>query len=180
MRTSFIIIVFSVIWGQNIWSQKYFTKTGQVSFFSDASLEKIEATNKSATCVFDPASNKIEWGVLIKGFQFEKALMQEHFNENYMESTKFPKATFKGVVSGFNASHQGSQKVKVSGELTMHGVTKPINIDAVMHVKGTNIEASSTFNVALADYKISIPAVVKDQIAKVVKINISGVLVPLK
>src|SRR5690606_25912300 len=77
---------------------KYFTKEGKISFSSDAPMEKIEAHNRKANSVIDAASGKMEWSVLIKAFQFEKALMQEHFNENYMESDKFPKAVFKGVI----------------------------------------------------------------------------------
>jgi hypothetical protein len=153
--------------------QKFFTKTGNIFFSATSSMEKIEATNKSANCVFDAASSKIEWGVLLKGFQFEKALMQEHFNENYVESTKFPKSTFKGTVSGFDAKKGGVQSVKVVGDLTIHGVTKSITTSGTMTVKGNAIAVDATFNVLLADYKIDIPSVVKDQIAKSVKINIA-------
>ena len=78
--------------------QKYFTKTGHISFYSDTPLEKIEGHNKSSNCVLDVATGKLEVATLVKGFQFEKALMQEHFNENYMESDKFPKAVFKGQI----------------------------------------------------------------------------------
>jgi polyisoprenoid-binding protein YceI len=179
MNKSNFLIALVLMFAQIGMSQKYFTKTGNVSFFSDASLEKIEAQNKSATCVFDQASNKMEWGVLVKGFQFEKALMQEHFNENYLESSKYPKATFKGTVTGYDPKKTGAQKVKVSGDLTMHGVTKAITTDGTMTSKGNNIEANATFNVILADYKISIPSVVKDQVSKVVRITINSSLTPL-
>jgi hypothetical protein len=83
--------------------QKYFTKTGTISFFSETPMEKIEAQTKSANCVLDASTGKLEFAVLIKSFQFEKALMQEHFNENYMESTKFPKSTFKGQLDNFSS-----------------------------------------------------------------------------
>jgi polyisoprenoid-binding protein YceI len=181
IKKSTAIALFAMVLVNNcIVAQKFFTKTGNVSFNSTATLEKIEATNKSANCVFDAATTKMEWGVLVKGFQFEKALMQEHFNENYMESTKFPKATFKGTVSGFDPKKSGTQSVKVTGDLTMHGVTKPLATTGTMTVKDGNIVVDAVFSVALADYKIDIPAVVKDQIAKTVKIKVSTSLAPLK
>ena len=98
MKQVFFAIIFMVSINQVSTAQKYFSKTGQIYFVSDTPMEKIEATNKSSNCVLDMASGKLEFGVLIKGFQFEKALMQEHFNENYMESNKFPKSIFKGQV----------------------------------------------------------------------------------
>lgn len=163
--------------------QKYFTKTGHISFYSDTPLEKIEGHNKSSNCVLDIATGKIEFGTLIKGFQFEKALMQEHFNENYMESNKFPKATFKGQIDNYaaiNVTKNGKIPVKVSGDLTIHGVTKKVTTDAVLTVANGKIETSATFNILVADYGIVIPALVKDQIAKSVKINVAATLDPLK
>jgi polyisoprenoid-binding protein YceI len=159
--------------------QKYFTKTGHVSFYSDTPLEKIEAQNKSSNCVLDLATGKLEFAVLIKGFQFEKALMQEHFNENYLESNKFPKATFKGQIDNYNkidVTKNGKSTVKVSGDLTLHGVTKKLNTDAVVEVKSGKIDADATFNILVADYNISIPSLVKDQIAKSVKVKVDATL----
>ena len=95
MKYSIYILILLLSHVTMVSGQKYFTKTGQISFNANTSIEKIEAINKSASCVMDVETGKIEFGVLVKGFQFEKALMQEHFNENYLESSKFPKATFK-------------------------------------------------------------------------------------
>ena len=83
-------------------AQKYFTRSGKISFYSDTPMEKIEAKNGSATSVLDTESGKMEFAVLIKGFQFAKSLMQDHFNENYMESSKYPKALFKGEISNID------------------------------------------------------------------------------
>ncbi len=177
--TSCLLILFCFLLTSQSFGQKSFTKTGSIYFSAGSSLEKIEATNKAANCVFDASTNKIEWGVLIKGFQFEKALMQEHFNENYLESTKFPKATFKGTVSGFDPKKSGVQNVKVTGDLTMHGVTKVITTDGTINVKDGKLDVLANFSAALADYKIDIPAVVKEQIAKVVKIKVSASLAAL-
>ncbi len=163
--------------------QKYFTKTGHISFYSDTPLEKIEGHNKSSNCVLDVATGKLEVATLVKGFQFEKALMQEHFNENYMESDKFPKAVFKGQIDNYSKldiSKNGKVTVKVSGDLTMHGVTKKVTTDAVVSINSGKIIADANFNVLLADFNIKIPALVKDQIAKSLKIKVACTLEPLK
>jgi hypothetical protein len=166
------IAVFAVI---NVNAQKYFTKTGQISFFSSTPIENIEAITNSASTVYDSESGKIQWAVLIKSFEFEKALMQEHFNENYMESSKYPKATFKGEIKDFenlNLDKDGTYVVDVVGDLTIHGVTKPIKSKATFKVLDGKITASSDFDVFVADYKIEVPAVVKENIAKEIEISI--------
>ncbi|MFZ1705775.1 MAG: YceI family protein [Saprospiraceae bacterium] len=164
-------------------AQKYFTKTAVVSFESSTPLENIVGINKSGTCVVDFVTGNIEFAVLIKGFQFEKALMQEHFNENYMESSKFSKANFKGKLIGFDKivlTKNGKHKVKVDGKLTIHGVTKQHTSDVMMEVKDGKVISSTNFNVAVADYDISIPSLVKDNIAKNVAVSVQGTLETLK
>ncbi len=161
--------------GTSATAQKYFTREGKIAFFSDAPLEKIEAHNNSATSVLDAESGKMEFAVLIKAFQFEKALMQEHFNENYMESSEFPKATFKGAIVDYDresTSKEGAHSVKVKGVLTIHGESQDVETEGVLTVKDGKIGAKSEFEVAVADYGIKIPGVVVDNIAKVVKITI--------
>jgi polyisoprenoid-binding protein YceI len=160
----------------NIQAQKYFTREGKVSFFSEAPLEKIEALNNTATSVMDISTGKIEFAILIKAFQFEKSLMQEHFNENYMESGKYPKATFKGSVTNYetiNLSKDGEYAVNVKGDLTIHGETKPIEAPGKILIKDGQISANSSFEVTVADFKIEIPSIVRDNIAKTVRIDIS-------
>ncbi|MBC7885711.1 MAG: YceI family protein [Saprospiraceae bacterium] len=164
-------------------AQKYFTKTGYISFYSDTPIEKIAGHNKSSSCVFDLSSGKLEFASLIKGFQFEKALMQEHFNENYMESTKFPKATFKGQIENYkpiDVTHNGKINVKVSGQLTIHGITKNISTEGVITVNNSKLNTYAEFNVLVADYGISIPSLVKDQIAKTVKVKVDASLDVIK
>lgn len=163
-------------------AQKFFTKNAHVAFYSDTPLEKIEAHNTSSNCVFDLATGRIEFSSLIKGFQFEKALMQEHFNENYMESNTYPKATFKGQIDNYrkiDPTKNGKHVVRVSGEMNMHGVSKPISAQSVIEVKDGNLYPSSTFQIAVADYQIEIPSLVRDQIAKSIKVTVDGVLKPL-
>lgn len=176
LKKCILFALFGLFAVSAVHAQKYFTREGKVSFFSDAKVEKIEAVNKTATSVYDAETGKMEFAVLIKAFQFEKALMQEHFNENYMESTKFPKASFKGTVSDFktvNLAKDGVYPVKVKGQLSIHGVTKDVEADGKFTVKGGIVAAASTFEVAVADYGIVIPAVVRDNIAKTVKIDVS-------
>lgn len=162
---------------------KYFTKTGKINFSSKASLENIEALNKSVTAVLDTKSGNLQFAVLMKGFEFEKALMQEHFNENYMESHKYPKAEFKGSVvnnAEINYTKDGTYKAKVKGQLTIHGETKTVETEGQIQVKGGKVLADAVFGVALADYKIEIPNVVKNNIAKTVNIEVDCTLDPLK
>jgi YceI-like domain len=164
-------------------AQKYFTKDGSIKFFSDAKMEKIQATNNKATCVLDAATGDIQWSVLIKGFVFENAFMGEHFNETYMESDKFDKSTFKGKIdnmSAINLKADGTYKAKVSGEMTMHGVTKKITVDATFVVKGGAISSESKFWVKPADYGIVIPGDKADTIASNIEITVKANLQELK
>jgi polyisoprenoid-binding protein YceI len=157
-------------------AQKYFTKNATVTFLSKAPTETIEGTNKTTTTVIDAKTGAIAFSVVVKGFVFEKQLMQQHFNDNYMESNKYPKSEFKGTISN-NATVKyttdGTYNVTVTGKLTMHGVTKSINTTGKITVAGGKVSATSEFNVTLSDYKISIPSVVKDKIGKTVKISVN-------
>jgi polyisoprenoid-binding protein YceI len=162
---------------------KYFTKSGKIEFYSKAPLEDIEAKNKTAQVVLDTKTGALQFSVLMKGFEFQKALMQEHFNENYVESDKFPKADFKGTVVNNNAinyTKSGTYNAKVKGQLTMHGITKDVEASGTVKVDGGELKTASTFNVQLSDYGIKIPAIVKDKISNTVKIVVDCKLDPLK
>ncbi len=182
MKNLIVVLLIAFIANAITAQSKYFTKEGKISFYSDTAMEKIEAHNRKANTVLDIASGKMEWSVLIKAFQFEKALMQEHFNENYMESDKFPKAVFKGVIQQHEKidwKKDGIHNVKVKGTLEIHGVTKDVVADGKITIKGSSISAQSDLTVEVADYDIKIPAVVKDNIAKTVKIDIKADYAPL-
>lgn len=157
-------------------AQKYFTKNATITFVSKAPMETIEGTNKTTTAVIDATSGAIAFSVVVKGFVFDQQLLQQHFNENYMESDKFPKGEFKGSITN-NASVKyatdGSYAVTVSGKLTIHGVTKDVTSTGKITVSGGKISASSEFSITLSDYNISIPSVVKDKISKTVKITVN-------
>lgn len=164
-------------------AQKFFTREGKISFVSDAPLEKIEALNSNATSVLDGSTGNFEFAVLIKAFHFEKALMQEHFNENYMESSKYPRSKFKGQIDNFdsvNLEKDGTYEVEVSGTLEIHGVTNPVKTKGILKVQSDTIVAESGFTIAVADYGIEIPKVVKDNVAKEVEISVNVVYKPFK
>jgi YceI-like domain len=155
---------------------KLFTKTGSISFFSKTNIENISARNNKVLAVWELTSGKIEFSVLMKGFEFEKALMQEHFNENYVESDKYPKATLKAVIensSNISLTTDKSYIVKVNGTLTMHGITKAVSTTATIKVKDGVASATATLPVLLADYNIKIPSVVADNINKKIDILIT-------
>ncbi|RTL56108.1 MAG: YceI family protein [Sphingobacteriales bacterium] len=162
---------------------KFFTKSGKIFFkCTKSSIEKIEATNKSTTCVLDTKTGNMQFAVLMKGFEFERALMQEHFNENYVESEKFPRGEFKGQITNnkeVNYSKDGSYPLKVKGSLTMHGVTKDVETTGTLTVKQGKLSTNAVFNIQLSDYNISIPSVVSDKISNTVNISVDCLLEPL-
>ncbi|MDN5201380.1 YceI family protein [Fulvivirgaceae bacterium BMA10] len=160
---------------------RYFTRTGHISFYSEAALENIEAHNHQTTCILDITKGELAFSVNMKGFEFEKALMQEHFNENYVESDKYPKSTFKGKIVNFeniDLDRNGNHKVEVEGDLFIHGVTKQIKAEGSLEVNGGKIIASSNFPVTVKDYKIKIPKTVIDNIAKIVDVTVKLELEP--
>ena len=156
--------------------KRYFTKAGVISFTAGTALEDIDGINKSATCVFDATSGQVEFALLVKGFEFKSALMQEHFNENYMESDKYPKSIFKGKVTNIdkvNFQKDGIYPVTVKGTIEMHGVKKEIETTGTFKVSGETVLSTAEFTIVLEDYKIEIPGVVKDKISKTAKIKVS-------
>jgi polyisoprenoid-binding protein YceI len=169
----------------NVMAQKklYSTTTGTTFFDAGTGVENISATNKSTTSVFDATSGQIQFKIMNKGFEFWSQLMQDHFNENYMESEKYPKSTFTGNITNIskvNFSKDGSYPVTVKGTLDMHGVKKEIETTGSFKVTGEQVLGTANFIVALEDYKIVIPGVVKDKLAKTVQIKISCNYNPLK
>ena len=160
---------------------RYFTRTGNISFFSEELIENIEAHNKQVSSFISLESGEMVFSVPMKAFQFRKALMQEHFNENYVESDKFPKSTFKGTIeniTAINLQQAGIYNVKVSGQLTIHGVTKPVSSAGTLEVKDGKILAKSTFNVVPEDYNIEIPLLVRNHIAKIIQVTVNLVYEP--
>ncbi|HNV27886.1 MAG TPA: YceI family protein [Cyclobacteriaceae bacterium] len=154
----------------------FMTRNGQVSFFSKTQMENIEGTNNEVTSMIDTSKGDIVFAVLVKSFRFEKALMEEHFNENYLESTKFPKATFQGKFTNtqsINFTKDGTYTATVEGDLTMHGVKQRQTATGTITVKNGKISAVSTFTIKLADYKIERPSLVADKISETIEIRVN-------
>lgn len=172
---------FSILISISGFSQIYMTRNGQISFFSKTPMENIEATNNEVTSMMDLSKGEVVFAVLIKSFHFEKALMEEHFNENYMESTKFPKATFQGKItnlSAINFSKDGKYDAVIEGDLTMHGIKHPQKVTATLTVSKGKITGVTSFIVALADYKIEIPSLVADKISPTIEIRVNCIYEP--
>lgn len=154
----------------------YMTKTGKVSFSSRTnSPEKVAADNNEVSSVFNAQTGEMVFAILIKSFHFESALMEEHFNENYVESSKYPKSTFKGKIlnlSAVNFLKDGSYPVNAEGDLTFHGITKKVTSSGSLVIKGGRINAFSKFRVKLRDFNISIPSLVADKISEEIDISV--------
>ena len=165
---------------------KFFTKNAKVYFnaTTTTSPEKIEATNEKAVAKLDVSTGEMEFGVLLKGFIFEKSLMQEHFNENYVESDKFPKATFKGSVTNISTvdlTKDGIYPVKVKGSMMLHGVTKDVLAEGKLTIKDGKLNAgTSLFKITLKDFDITVPSVVKDKLSEDAQIKVDVAYEPYK
>jgi hypothetical protein len=167
-----IFLALAIILSHLSHAQKFTAEKGQIVFFSDAAIEDIKAVNSVVGSLFNATTADLVYIVKIRDFTFEKSLMREHFNEKYMESEKFPKATFQGKVVGFNAGIDGEQKVKAVGKLTMHGVTKDIEVPGIMTVTPTGLSLKSKFMIKLADYNIKIPRLIWQNIAEEVEVRV--------
>jgi len=179
MKRSLLIIAAALSFSTFLQAQKVYTKNGLVSFFSTTPMENIKADNNQVLCLLNTQTGDLQFSLLNKGFHFPKALMEEHFNENYIESNKYPKSTFKGTVadiSKVNFSKDGTYPVSVSGDLTMHGVTKALTATGNIIVKDGKATAASKFMVKLADYNIDIPGAVKKNIAESIEITVNCTL----
>lgn len=155
---------------------RYLTRVGHVKFFSTAPMEDIEAHNYKVLSIVDLAKGEVAVDMLMKSFEFEKKLMQEHFNENYMESSKYPKSTFSGkfdVPAGLKNMEDGTYELDVTGEINVHGVKKPLTTKASLTVTNGKLTGSLVFNVSVKDHEISIPKVVVKNIAEVVEVTAS-------
>ena len=179
LTMAILILIVAIAGAQD----KYFTKTGKINFYSKAPLEDIEGKNKTVTAVIDSKSGAVQFAVQMKGFEFEKQLMQQHFNENYVESNKFPKGEFRGNItnnSEINYSKDGTYNAKVKGKMTIHGVTKDVESTGTVKVDGGKLDVNSNFNVLISDYNIKIPAVVKDKVSNTIRIEVDCKLDPFK
>lgn len=151
---------------------QFITKNGYISFFSHTPVEDIEAVNNQVLSIVDIKTGEVAVSLLMKSFQFEKALMQEHFNENYIESDKYPKATFQGKIMNLKEVLSGEKGVAtVSGELSIHGRTNPLTMEGKITISDRTLRFEGSFMVTVADYDIKIPSIVARNIAREVRVT---------
>ncbi|MEK6478404.1 YceI family protein [Catalinimonas sp. 4WD22] len=167
-----LTVVFCVHAIPDTYAQKYRLSSSEVSFFSEAPMEDIEAHNTESRSIFDASTGDIAFVVPIKGFEFEKSLMQEHFNENYMESDKYPNAKFEGKLEGYEAG-KSVQQVTAKGQMTIHGVTHEIEIPGTVKNNSSGISMQASFPIKVADYDIKIPKIVFYNIAEEVEVSVN-------
>ncbi|WP_207491854.1 YceI family protein [Aridibaculum aurantiacum] len=176
MKYIFILLAAIGLTATTVNAQKvYSTKNGKISFYSKAPLEDIEAQNSEVESKLAAATGQVVFTLLIKGFQFENQLMEDHFNENYLESSKYPKSNFKGYVTNIKSidlNKDGSYPAKVKGELTIHGVTKPLETDGTLEVKGGKVTAKARFPVKLKDHNIG-GSMVGKKIAETIVVDVN-------
>ena len=153
-------------------AQLFMTTTGEVSFFSKTPMEDIDAVNKSVSSIINTETNEVAVQMRVTNFVFPNKLMQEHFNENYLESEKFPSATFKGKIKeSVDLTVAGTYPITAAGSATIHGVTRPIELKGTIVSTGTSLALTCAFEVKLVDYKVAIPKIVFAKIAEVIKVS---------
>lgn len=169
-------IIFSLLLvlaaGGHSFSQRYISQQGLISFYSDAPVEDISATNRSVTSIFTASTGAIAFSVPINAFEFEKKLMKEHFNDKYMESNRFPRSTFAGTITGFSIGTAGVQRVRAQGKLTIHGIVREIDVPGSFEVKDGSVIMKTKFNVLVADYGIKIPQIVWQNISETIQVTV--------
>jgi len=182
MKKYWIVIIITVGFYINGYAQTYVTKNGMIRIYSEAPLEKIEAVNRQVNTALLVPTGDFVFKVLIKSFNFEKALMQEHFNENYLESDKYPEATFLGKITNIkdiNFTKEGTYPATVEGKLTIHGQTHPVKQNGTLEIKNGAVTAKSKFNILLSDYNISIPNTVVNKISKSIEVTVEVMMTEL-
>lgn len=164
----FLFLIATVAIGQ----EKYITKKGVINFEASVpSFEEVKAKNSTVTAILNLDSGQIAALALMKGFRFKNALMEEHFNENYIESDDFPKATFKGKLIDFD-KNDIKKEYQIKGTLTLHGKSKEINIKGVINKNGDAISITSSFKTKPEEFDIKIPGIVSKKIAEDILVSL--------
>lgn len=159
----------------------FMTRSGVISFFSSTPLEDIEAKTESATCILRTNTGELAFTLFMKSFAFERAAMQDHFNDQFVHSDKYPKAIFEGRIQDIGSvdfSSDGKYDVTVNGELTIHGVTQPVSVSGHLAISGGNIQLSGVFTLLIADYDVKVPSNFIKNIAKEIEITVAAELSP--
>src|SRR5258708_18340108 len=163
-----VLLLFTICIGGNCFGQEYFTKNGRISFFSKAALENIAADNNQVISLLNIKTGTLRFYLLMNAFHFPKAMMEEHFNSDYLESEKYPSSTFKGTVTGItnvDIEKDGTYTVNITGSLEIHGMSKNITTTGTIIVKDGKLSAAAVFKIRLKDYHIEIPSIVVNNIS---------------
>lgn len=183
MKPTISFLLLLTLLGTQVFAQTdksgvYFTKKGKVHFFSASPLEDIEATATDATLVLNTADKSVNAKIIQTSFVFKDKLMQEHFNENYMESDKYPTSVLSmTIVENIDFKKDGVYDVTLRGTLEMHGVKQTRDIKGKLTIKnGAPVSATATFIVKLVDHKIKIPKAVIMNIAEEIKVDVDFAL----
>ena len=180
---SITLIFLTLILSTSLNAQRYFTRNGEIKFFSETPVENIEAVNNKVLCIIDLDKGQVAVDMLIKAFEFKKTLMQEHFNENYMESDVHPKSTYKGkfeVLEELSKLKEGEYLVPIVGEIVIHGVKQKLDLPVNLKVKNDVVQTKFEFVVDVIDHQIKIPKVVRQNIAKEILVTAEFKLKPYK
>lgn len=179
MNKLIVLIAFGLLFFNAGAQNRFFTKDAKINFNSSTPLEDIIAESNQATTFIDIDKNEVVFSVLTTSFKFRRALMEEHFNENYMESAKFPKAKFTGkIITPVDWKSEKTVIADVKGDLTMHGVTKEVTLKAQITPGKSKIAATTELKITPEMFNIAIPSAVRDKIAKEVTIKIDVIYAP--
>ena len=162
-------------------AQLYSSNSSKISFFSKTPAEDISAVNTTSKSAINTKDKSVLVKVKVIAFKFEKPLMEEHFNEKYLESDKFPDAVFKGkIISDIDFKKDGFYHVKAEGILSMHGIDKPRTLEGTLEIKKGQMILHCKFNVKPVDHKIEVPSVVTEKIAESIEVDVHFTYVPYK
>ncbi|SEC31011.1 YceI-like domain-containing protein [Tenacibaculum sp. MAR_2009_124] len=173
-----LLIIFSLFAFRDSIPKQYIARQGQVTFFSYASVENIEAKNNQVLSILDLEKKEIAISMLMRAFIFKKDLMHEHFNESYIESDIYPKATFEGALKNFDPEDTTKQTKLIHGTITIHGISKEIDIKATINKTQRGYHLLGEFNLTVQDFNIKIPPILANNIAKVVLVKFNFQYLP--
>lgn len=171
MMRALSLIIFVLLFVYEGQAQRFISNSAKIHFFSSAPMEDIEASSNQCQSIIDISTGDMVFSMNVNTFQFSNSLMQEHFNENYLETDKYPKSTFKAKLDGFKNEY-GTHTVSAKGEFMIHGVKQQVEIEGTLNYTEDQIQISAKFPVTLADYKIKIPKAVFYNIAEVIDVTV--------
>lgn len=184
MKNIVLILILIIVSGlESFAGEKFFTRTGHIYIITSTPLLDLEADNNQVASILDVDSGEMVFSLLMKSFIWEEALAQEHFNENYVESDKFPKAKFKGKITNIkdlDFGKNGKNKVKISGKLSIHGKTHKVKTIGTIEVKDGKLIGYAKFKINIFDYDIQIPNIVRDKVNNIIPITINIIWKPYK